>query len=404
MSCVTFQRLTMFRIGLLKNIRGLNNFLAACEIPKNSGVPIVIKSLNDEPNFSHNKQAVTIRLQRNIFTYSASYGTKGIQENISALHMKKRPLRKKRSVSEDEDTAIPGFWNVKSSATAEEYDLENLMVGLIKQDLYVPEKIRTSSKSMPDVIHAVAKYEVEAEPREVYFFREGTVVFWNISELESGNVLQFLKAYEEDSYSDKLVQTESELMSYTYSDTGKKSHLKDGNIILVPGATDLDKYTFSNAISLSVKLGIWEASLDRYIDSIAFVTDDLKTGRPIKMSREEVLRKQGELFALRHMINLSSDLLDTPDFYWERDELENFFQQTCSYFSISKRTRVMNEKLNHCVELVELLSSHLSDRHHVRLEWMIIILIMVEVGFEILHYIDRYFGGRGEMSIEPIPR
>lgn len=50
----------------------------------------------------------------------------------------------------------------------------------------------------------------------------------------------------------------------------------------------------------------------------------------------------------------------------------------------------MNEKLNHCVELVSILSSHLSDRHHVRLEWMIIILIMVEVVFETLHYIDRY--------------
>jgi len=52
--------------------------------------------------------------------------------------------------------------------------------------------------------------------------------------------------------------------------------------------------------------------------------------------------------------------------------------------------QVMNEKLNLCVELVSILSSHLSDRHHIRLEWMIIILIMVEVAFEILHYIDRY--------------
>lgn len=56
--------------------------------------------------------------------------------------------------------------------------------------------------------------------------------------------------------------------------------------------------------------------------------------------------------------------------------------------------QVMNEKINHCVELVELLSSHLSDRHHVRLEWMIIVLIMVEVGFETLHYIDRYLDKR----------
>lgn len=58
----------------------------------------------------------------------------------------------------------------------------------------------------------------------------------------------------------------------------------------------------------------------------------------------------------------------------------------------------MNEKINHCVELVELLSSHLSDRHHIRLEWMIIVLIMVEVGFEIIHYLDRYLDKKENSS------
>jgi len=39
----------------------------------------------------------------------------------------------------------------------------------------------------------------------------------------------------------------------------------------------------------------------------------------------------------------------------------------------------MNEKLHQCVGLVELLRDHLKDKHHTRLELMIIILIMVEV-------------------------
>ncbi|KYN02713.1 Glutathione synthetase [Cyphomyrmex costatus] len=244
--------------------------------------------------------------------------------------------------------------------------------------------------AVPDVVHAVAKYEVGHEPREIFFFREGSIVMWNISNLECGNVLQFLRRYEQNRYTEELVQTESELMNYTYADPGKKSHLRDGDIILAQEAGNLDKYTFSNAMAQSVKLGIWEASLNRYVDSIEFVTEDLKIGKKIQMTQHEVLRKQGELFALRHRINLTSDLLDTPDFYWERDDLESLYQQICGYFSIAKRTKVMNERLNHCLELVSILSSHLSDRHHVRLEWMIIILIMVEVAFEVLHYIDRY--------------
>jgi len=39
----------------------------------------------------------------------------------------------------------------------------------------------------------------------------------------------------------------------------------------------------------------------------------------------------------------------------------------------------MNEKLNHCSEMVELLRTHLSEKHSFRLEWGIIALITVEV-------------------------
>ena len=41
---------------------------------------------------------------------------------------------------------------------------------------------------------------------------------------------------------------------------------------------------------------------------------------------QDVLVKTGEFFALKHLINLDSDLLDVPDFYWDRAELEKIYQ------------------------------------------------------------------------------
>jgi hypothetical protein len=38
------------------------------------------------------------------------------------------------------------IWNVKALSTAEDYDLEGLMEGLIKQNLYVPMEIQSSNK------------------------------------------------------------------------------------------------------------------------------------------------------------------------------------------------------------------------------------------------------------------
>lgn len=52
---------------------------------------------------------------------------------------------------------------------------------------------------------------------------------------------------------------------------------KEGNFILTRDKDiTLDKFTFSNAMAISVKLGIWEASLDKYIEEVESVTEDLK--------------------------------------------------------------------------------------------------------------------------------
>ena len=113
----------------------------------------------------------------------------------------------------------------------------------------------------------------------------------------------------------------------------------------------------------------------------------------MKMTRDEVLQKTGEILALRHVINLSSDLLDIPDFYWDREILEKLYIATSSHLAVAKRTRIINEKLSHCLELMELISTHLSTEHGARLEWIIIILIAIEICFEVVHLVERKLGG-----------
>lgn len=319
------------------------------------------------------------------------FSSQDLKTNLST----KRSQRRKLSLDEESDgEQSSGVWNVSAFATSEEYNLEKLREALIEQNLYRPIDLKDDplTKGGADIIHAIANYQVSAEERHIYFFREGSVVFWNTPELECISVLDFLMKYQMGSYHRNLVLAEREFMTYSYVTANKNSALDNNRFCVSSGTTrskgkiNLDKFTLSNAMSLSVKLGIWEASLNHYIDSVEYVVEDLKNGKSLRISRKEVTQKTGELFALRHSINLSSDLLDIPDFYWENEELETLYLQLCSHFSISRRTRVMNEKLNHCMELVELLTSHLSDRHHVRLEWMIIILIMIEVAIEIVHY------------------
>ena len=47
------------------------------------------------------------------------------------------------------------------------------------------------------------------------------------------------------------------------------------------------------------------------------------------------------------------------------------------------RIRQLNAKLDYASGIVEVLRERLSERHSLLLEWMIIILITIEVGFEV---------------------
>lgn len=139
--------------------------------------------------------------------YSSS---QGIQSSISSLQLKKRPARKKQLVSEDQtrENIVVAF------STAEEYDLERLVKGLKVQDLYETKSV----DSNPDAVHAVAKYSAGGQSRDIFFFREGSVVLWNVSDLESSNLLRLLRSYQHDSYDDNIVQDESEFMNFSYQE------------------------------------------------------------------------------------------------------------------------------------------------------------------------------------------
>ncbi|KAH9640862.1 hypothetical protein HF086_014448 [Spodoptera exigua] len=292
--------------------------------------------------------------QRRLGRIVRNYSNDAIQPTLpienGTLPIKKKIVHKKASPSDFSDKE--GHYLTMAYATANAYDLKSLKEALVQQKLYEPGTLK--SNELGDVVVANAVYSVGTEPREIIFFREGGIVFWNCTELEARNVLDFVRP--------------------------KKCHLQESSFVLVPKRDNsLEKYTFSHAMVQSARLGAWEARLEALATAVSSHTAAMQHDGAAHLDKKEVVRKLGELFSLRHRLNVESDLLDTPDFYWEEEQLERLYSST-----------VLNERLSHCVELLELLSSWAADRHHVRLEWMVIALILAEVCFELLHLFERW--------------
>ncbi|XP_059209650.1 required for meiotic nuclear division protein 1 homolog [Centropristis striata] len=267
-------------------------------------------------------------------------------------------------------------------ATADQYHLPTLGHDLMSHGFSEVDLPRDASNVLVISTDSAAKPDDDAL---MFFFREGSVVFWNVEDKTMKSAMRILERHELQPYEVALVHWENEEINYTVGEGNTK--LERGNFILSDNMdqqeTVLEKFAFSNALCLSVKLAIWEVFLDNFVDSIQTIPETLKSGKRVKLSSAEVMKKIGELFSLRHCINLRSDLLMTPDFYWDRENLEKLYDKTCQFLSINRRVNVVNEKLEHCSQLTDLMRSHLSEKHSLRLEWMIVILITIEVMFEL---------------------
>ncbi|CAH0713415.1 unnamed protein product, partial [Brenthis ino] len=306
-----------------------------------------------------------------------------------SLPLKKKTVHKKAML--EDLTKKEGHYLTLAYATANLYDLKALKEGLVQQKLYEPGTLKAQEIGDGDVVVAKPMYSIGDESREIIFFKEGAVVFWNCTELEANNVLQFIRPYEVESYPKDVVKKEREVMTYQYQPNAKRCYLQESCFVLVPDADNsLEKYSFSHAMAQSARLGAWEARLEALAAAVRAHSALMQSEGVTRVEKKEVVRKLGELFSLRHQLNVESDLLDTPDCYWEDERLERLYSNTVAYFTIPKRIRVLNERLSHCVELLQLVSAWAADRHHVRLEWMVIALILAEVCFELLHCVDRY--------------
>ena len=151
--------------------------------------------------------------------------------------------------------------------------------------------------------------------------------------------------------------------------------------------TVLAKIAFSSGLARSTKLAVLESLLGDYFESTRSIPLQLSRGGRLPFTRSFISQKTGQLLSIRAQLNLYSELTDSlPDLFWDsRHELglEGYYDQVGRALDINIRIKVLNEKMDYAQEIASVLRQHLSEQHGVRLEWIIIALIAVEVVFAI---------------------
>ncbi|GJD02692.1 sporulation protein rmd8 [Colletotrichum higginsianum] len=221
---------------------------------------------------------------------------------------------------------------------------------------------------------------------EMFLFSYGVVVFWNFTEHQEKDILADLTFAQNENGLSLLTRPldeddfETEEFHFEYSHDVKRPRIFNDMITLLPRSDHMVKLTISHAIAQSTKLCLFEERMSETMLDAQHVPKRLALTGELNMTRTEIVRILGRLFMSRVDINLSSNILDVPNFFWDSEPtLHPLYVAIREYLEIDPRIKVLNERCRVFLDLAEILSDSVADAKMSYITWIIIVLIIISI-------------------------
>lgn len=254
----------------------------------------------------------------------------------------------------------------KAFCSANSYQMNQLYKFLKKQN--------PATKSFGTVIHTPF-YD-----GQVFFFSYGCTVFWELKDNEIAEVFKKIRGYEDEHFA-KMSDEAYFIVE------GKEAKIYQKEICLGKDGSLMEKLAISHALAQSMKLAVFEERVEQTIKKTEHIPKSLAVSGKITLSGKEIAQKMGKLFLDRSSINLRSDILDVPEFFWDNPELEPVYQMAAHDQEIRNRVEILNERLKLIHELFQILSDVFNSRHSSTLEIIIIVFIAIEIILTVFFHI-----------------
>lgn len=270
-----------------------------------------------------------------------------------------------------------------SYCTAAEYNINKLVDYLNEKGL--------EPKYFDDVVYAQLQDRTSENNIDIFFFPFGCVTFWGSDELYEKSLLQEIRDFEIDPVESQT----SDFIYFNYDSEAVKTYIdEEKNKIILANKSEYIKLSISHALAQSVKLSVLEKSVSKILETTSPMQKELARTGSVSLSKKEISKQIGHLFNERYSINLHSDILDTPEFFWRRPSYEPLYLMTAEFQDINVRQGILNHRLNMIQELYNILSNELNYKHSSMLEVTIVILITIEVILALSHnnVISKFLG------------
>jgi uncharacterized Rmd1/YagE family protein len=219
----------------------------------------------------------------------------------------------------------------------------------------------------------------------VNVFKNGTVVSWGVKRHQISNYMDTIRLFANKPVAFRVhdefiyhIGDRTFIEPHDYFDVDCLSIDNDGSEL---------KLSLSYGFSQSVKLQYFETILEGLIELYTPMIHGLsKKDGNSSVSRQQIRQVIGDILAAKSELNLVSNFLYHPKYFWQHPTLEEHYIMLERYLHLPKRVNAINHRLDTLNEIFDMFNDYLEAQHTHRLEVIIIVLISIEIMFNVLNF------------------
>ena len=206
----------------------------------------------------------------------------------------------------------------------------------------------------------------------VYVFKYGVVCFLNYENVQLSEFLRFIAPYCRNLF-------EQQLNEEFQIETGASEYKFGYNKIeIVKADKEILRLIMLN-VSQSVALDYYYEQTSKLLEETNYHTQFLEKKGRLDITGRDLKKYIGKTLNLKNRIAENLYIFDSPDTTWEDENLNKIDMGLKRTFDLQERFRNIQEGLEIVKDNLDLFKDISHYRNSTKLEWIIIILILVEV-------------------------
>ena len=243
------------------------------------------------------------------------------------------------------------------------------------QASFVGTRIETRDLERAETI-ALSPVTIRAGARGyAILFRYGVVMLINVSSEETFVFLKSLAPF----VTGPFEAPEAESLTIALAPDRSERIDADGTLRLLDLSLERLQVV-AHILAKSVVLAHYEERVATVFDRIEQIVEQLKRGAGQRASGRDLLNQIGDVLIAQTQIVGRVEVTEKPEITWDRPDLDRLYERLSLEYELGERDRALTRKLEFISQTAQTYLDLLQTRQSLRVEWYIVILILVEIG------------------------